>query len=174
MSDTNRKFTQGDFLRKKNKKGSFMIYEGNNISESSYKRMTLICIYDPEKFVMGDMGYEQKPTLEVANKQKPCTETIDTEEEDYWVAICTPEEKEEALNILSEYGLYWNEETLELTDMTTGEVVRKITVPDNTYHGEVIKPTTNKFRELARKYCSSKLVPSYNSQNHYPDYYYDD
>jgi hypothetical protein len=66
-----KKFKRGDFLRKDNKKGSFMIYEGNNLSDTSYKRMTVICYYDPEAFQMGPIGYEPKPKLEVATKLHP-------------------------------------------------------------------------------------------------------
>jgi hypothetical protein len=172
MSDTKRMFSRGDFLKKNNKKGSFMIYEGNNISDSSYKRMTLVCIYDPEKYMMGSLGYEQKPHLEVGTTSKPCLETIDTEQEDYWISICTDNEKEQAIDILAKYGYYWNAESMELIKIETGEVIRKLVIPDNTYHGEVIKPTSDKFRELAKKYCSSKLTPSY-SMNHYPDCYDD-
>ncbi len=168
-----RRFERGDFLTKKNKKGSFMIYEGNNLSESTtYKRMTLVCNYDPEKYVMGDIGYEQRPHLELGSRNKPCVDTIDTEMEDYWISICTDEQKEEAIRILAEYGLFWNEETFELVDIETGELIRKIVIPDNKYYGQVIKTSSERFKELDKKYCRKKLEPTYYSQ-YYEEEYYD-
>lgn len=172
MENIKCKFEAGDFLKKDNKKGSFMIYEGNNISETSYKRMTLICYYDPEKMVMGAVGYEQKPTLEVATKDKPCETTIDTEVEDYWVKICSEEEKAEALKVLSKYGLMWNDVTMELIDSKSGEVIRKIKTPDNTYYGQTIHPKTSKFKDIIKRYCYSKLkTPTYPYHNPYYNEY---
>ena len=42
-----RVFKQGDFLKKNNKSGSFMIYEGIDYSETTYKKLSLVCEYDP-------------------------------------------------------------------------------------------------------------------------------
>ena len=169
MAEEKRKFNKGDFLTKNNKKGSFMIYEGNNLSDTSYKRMTLVCYYDPEKFEMGAIGYEQKPSLEVATKYKACTTTIDTEEEDYWIHICSDQEREEAMNVLAKYGLYWDEQGQQLVHMETGEVIRKITTPDNKYYGQVIKPITTKFKDLIKKYCADKITPKYDYSQNYSD-----
>ena len=172
--EVKRKFERGDFLKKTNKKGSFMIYEGNNLSETgTYKRMSLVCYYDPESYQMGDFGYESKPNLEVASKYKPCTTTLDTEEEDYWVHICDDREKEEAMNVLATYGLYWNEEDLELIHIETGEIIRKVVVPDNKYYGQLIKPMGENFKKMIKRYCDSKIKPLYYSQ-HYGNGYYED
>ena len=168
------KFERGEFLRKDSKKGSFMIFEGNNLSDSSYKRLSLICYYDPECFQMGAIGYESKPKLEIATKAAPCTTTIDTEEEDFWVKRCSPNEKAAALEVLKQHGLYWNEETFELVDIETGEVVRRLIIPDNTYHGEIIKPISERFKELIKKWVISKLKPSYYHNPNYNYDYYDD
>lgn len=171
MAETHRtKFERGDFLRKDNKKGSFMIYEGNNISETSYKKMTLVCWFDPEKFVRNEFGaYTEQPSLEVGSLNKPCTTTIDTEEEDYWVKICSPQEKAEALEVLEAYGYHWNEDTFELVDNGTGEVIRKLIIPDNSYHGEVVSPIKKTFKDMIKKYCISKIKPTYQYSNY--DYY---
>ena len=173
MAEEKQKFKKGDFLKKDTKKGSFMIYEGNNLSDTAYKRMTLVCYYDPEKFIQGDMGYEQKPHLELGSKDKPCADTIDTEEEDFWIKKCSEAEKERALDILAKYGLYWDEENLELISIETGEIIRKVITPDNKYYGQTIKPISDKFKGLVRKYCLSKLVPVYYSQR-YSDEYWED
>jgi hypothetical protein len=166
-----KKFERGEFLKKDTKKGSFMIYEGNNISESTYKRMTVICYYDPESFQMGPIGYESKPKLEIATKLAPCPTTVDTEEEDFWIKICTPKEKEEALEVLKKHGLFWNETTLELVDIESGEIIRRIIVPDNTYYGQIIKPISEKFKALLKKWVIKKLAPAYPNYNY--DYYDD-
>lgn len=166
-----RKFERGDFLTKKNKKGSFMIYEGNNLSDSTYKKMSLICMYDPEKYVMGQVGYEQKPHLEVGEKNKPCSETIDTEEEDFWIEICSDAQKEEAMNILAKYGFYWNADTLELINIETGEIVRKVVIPDNKYYGQVIHPIGNDIKNILKKYCLNKNKTISYGYDGYNDYY---
>lgn len=173
MAEVKHKFQRGDFLTRNNKKGSFMIYEGNNLSETAYKRMTLVCFYDPEKFQMGPVGYEEKPSLELASKDKPCPTTIDTEEEDYWIHLCSDTEKAEALKVLKKYGLNWDEDNMELSSLETGEIIRKIFIPDNKYYGQLIKPISEQSKKLIRKYCRSKIAPSYSSQ-HYSEEYYED
>ena len=172
--DIDKRFNKGDFLRKDNKKGSFMIYEGNNISSTSYKRMTLVCFYDPEAFTMGPIGYENKPKLELSTSSKPCETTIDTEEEDFWIKKCSPLEREEAERILAKYGLIWNEDSLELIDIASGEVVKKIIVPDDTYYGQIIRPITEKFKELLHKWVFKKMKAEYSYSSQYPYDYYDD
>ena len=166
-----KKFERGEFLRKDTKKGSFMIFEGNNLSENAYKRLTLICFYDPEAFQMGPLGYEQKPQLEVGTKIAPCTTTIDTDEEDFWIKRCNDNEKAAAMEILKKHGLFWNEEACELIDLETGEVIRRIIVPDNTYYGQIIRPISEKFKALLKKWVISKLTPSYS--HYYDGDYYD-
>jgi hypothetical protein len=166
-----KKFERGDFLKKDTKKGSFMIYEGNNISDTSYKKMTVICYYDPESFQMGPIGYEPRPKLEIGTKIHPCTMTLDTEEEDFWIKACTPNEKAAAIEVLKRHGLFWNEETLELVDIESGEVVRRVIIPDNKYYGEIIRPISEKFKELIKKWVISKLRPCY--PTHTYDYYDD-
>ena len=160
-------FNRGDFLKKDSKKGSFMIYEGNNLSDTSYKKMTLICYYDPEKYVLGPVGYETKPSLEIASNEKPCVTTIDTEQEDFWIKKCSEKEKQDALAILRDkYKLEWIEETLTLVDMETGDIIRKVAIPDNSYYGQVIHPITDGFKDLLKEATIKKLTPSYSSSNY--------
>ena len=167
-------FNAGDFLKRDSKRGSFMIYEGENISDSSYKKMTLLCYFDPEKYMMTPMGYHQVPNLEVSKRGKRCSETIDTEKEDYWVKVCSPKEKEEALKVLEEYGYEWNEELMALIDIATGAVVCKITKPDNTYYGQIIRPISEAFKALLKKFCldkNSPAIPVHYGTSCYDDYY---
>ena len=166
-----KKFERGEFLKKDNKKGSFMIYEGNNLSATSYRKMSLVCYYDPESFQMGSIGYENRPKLEVATKLTPCPTTIDTEEEDFWIKTCTPNEKTAAIEVLKKHGLYWDEDNFALIDINTGEIIRKLIIPDDTYYGQIIKPISKKFKELLKKWVISKLQPAYTNYNY--DYFDD-
>ena len=170
MADTEKKpFQKGDFLKKNNKKGSFMIYEGDNLSKTTLKKMSLVVYYDPEAFERNENGvYEQMKKLYVGDKYKPSSETIDTEKEDYWVSLCNEEEIQAAHQKLQEYGYKWDAEKMELTKIENGEIVRKIIVPDNTYYGHTIKPSPSQFKDLAQKYCQeeNKVTTTY-------QYYYD-
>ena len=165
-------FQKGDFLKKNQKKGSFMIYEGDNLSETTYKKMSLVLFFDPEAFEQNDDGvYEHVPKLYLGDKYKPSSETIDTEKEDYWISPCTEEEIQRALEKLKEYGLQWNEETFELTKIENGEVVRKIVMPDNTYDGHTIIPSNKTFIGLALDYCKSKSKTTTSYQRYDYGYY---
>ena len=158
------RFQKGDFLKKNHKKGSFMIYEGDDISTTNFKKITLLLFYDPEAYERNSMGvYEQTPRLYVGDKYKPSSETIDTMVEDYWISICNEEEIQAAHQKLQEYGYKWDAEKMELTKIENGELVRKIIVPDNTYYGHIIKPSPNQFKDLAQKYCQeeNKVTTSY-------------
>ena len=168
----NRTFKQGDFIKRDNKKGSFMIYEGNDKSETSVKKLTLIASYDPEKYMMTAIGYDNVPHLDVATSTRRCADTVDTEKEDYWISLCTPTEKQDALAVLAYYNYYWDEEKLEMIDLQTGEIIKKIVVPDNTYYGEIIKPITDKFKNMLKQFCINKnrSVSPYYSQRYDRDW----
>ena len=165
-----RVFKQGDFLKKNNKSGSFMIYEGIDYSETTYKKLSLVCEYDPEKYMMTSAGYSHVPNLEVAKNGKRCESTIDTDKEDYWISICTAEEKLRAEQILLRYGYEWDDENLRLVDLETGEVVKKISIPDNTYYGQIIKPISDAFKALLKRFCIAKNKPTYAYGNGYTEY----
>ena len=77
------------------------------------------------------------------------------------------------MNVLATYGLYWNEEDLELIHIETGEIIRKVVVPDNKYYGQLIKPMGENFKKMIKRYCDSKIKPLYYSQ-HYGNGYYED
>lgn len=160
---------EGDFIKRDNRKGSFMIYEGKNISDTCVKKLTLICAYDPEKYMQTSAGYDHVPYLDVAKDGKLCGETIDTDKEDYWISLCTPTEKADAIEILEQYGYVWDEENLALVDMVTGEIIKKIVIPDNTYYGEIVRPITDDFKGILKKSCLDKSKPTYPSY-HNPSY----
>ena len=149
-------FKQGDFIKRNNKKGSFMIYEGINVSDSTLKKMSLIASYDPEKFMQTPMGYDHIPHLDVSSSKRRCEDTIDTEKEDFWISLCSDIEKDEAKKVLAEYGYLWDEENLSMIDTSTGEIIKKIIVPDNSYHGQIIKPITQDFKDILKKFCIEK------------------
>lgn len=162
--EVKRPFKVGDFIKRNNKQGCFMIYEGNNISDTSYKRLTCLCEYDPEKYMMTDAGYAHVPHLDIGTATKRCATTIDTEKEDYWITLCTEEEKRRAERVLLKYNLEWDEENLALVDIETGEIVKKIVTPDNNYYGQIIKPISETFKAMLKKFCISKNKPSYSPQ----------
>lgn len=166
-------FQKGDFVTEDKRKGSFMIYEGNDTSASTcYKRMSVICAYDPEKYKRGDDGiYRNVPELEVSSKNKKCITKIDTDREDYWYRLCTPLEKVRAIEILSQYGYEWDEENLSLIDTDTGEIISKIITPKNEYNGEIVKPITHHLKSLLKGCCVSANKTTYNNYNNYWDEY---
>lgn len=157
----NRFFKPGDFIKRNNKCGSFVIFEGNNISESSYKRLTVVCEYDPEKYKMTDAGYAYVPVLDMGTNAKRCDTTIDTEKEDYWYSLCSDAERERAERILLRYGYEWDAENLRMIDITTGEIVKTIKLPDEKYYGQIIKPMSDAFKEMIKKSCYKESKPSY-------------
>ena len=160
-------FNKGDFIKRDNRKGTFMIYEGNNISDTCVKKLSLVCAYDPEKYMQTSIGYDHVPYLDVATNDRRCGETIDTEKEDYWIKLCSPSEKAEAIKILKEYDYMWDEENLAMIDTTTGEIVKRIITPDNKYYGQVIKPITESFKNLLKQVCVKKNKPVYNPNYNY-------
>jgi DNA-binding beta-propeller fold protein YncE len=176
MEEVKRTFEPGDFIKENNKKGSFLIFEGNDISQyKTVKKLTTLCFYNPEKYKMTALGYDQVPDLEVATKRVPCSKTIDTPKEDYWYSLCTQEEKLRAIKVLDEYGYYWDSETFSLIDTSTREVIKKITTPDNTYYGQIIKPITDAFKNMLKRFCYNANKPTVSpcySQGY--EGYYDD
>ena len=156
-----RVFKQGDFIKRNNKQGCFLIFEGNNVSDTAYKKLTVVCEFDPEKYMMTSIGYDHVQNLEVATKTKRCSTTIDTDKEDYWFSICTEEERKRAEKILFRYGYEWDAENLCMIDVTTGEIVKKIVAPDNNYYGQIIKPINDRFKALLKKVCLEKNKSAY-------------
>ena len=154
-------FKPGDFVKRNNKAGGFVIYEGNNISETACKRLTVVCEYDPEKYKMTDAGYAYVPTLDMGTNKKRCATTIDTEKEDYWYSLCNDAERERAERVLFRYGYEWDAENLRMIDITTGEIVKTIKLPDNKYYGQIIKPISDAFKTMIRKLCVEKNKPLY-------------
>jgi hypothetical protein len=161
-------FKKGDFITYDNKPGSFVIYEGIDNSTTSYKKLSVIVNYDPSKYRQHEDGtYRTSPFLEVATKSARCEKTLDDDRETYWIRLCTPAEKEKAIDLLQENGYYWNEDLLAIIDIETGEIVRKIVEPKVEYHGEIIRPITEKFKKILRMFCVESNKKKYSYQNDY-------
>lgn len=154
-------FKPGDFVKRNSKASGFVIYEGNNISETACKRLTVVCEYDPEKYKMTDAGYAYVPVLDMGTNTKRCQTTIDTEKEDYWYSLCNEEEKNRAERVLLRYGYEWDAENLRMIDITTGEIVKSIKIPDDKYYGQIIKPMSDASKAMLKKLCVEKNKPSY-------------
>lgn len=160
MEQLKSKFSKGDFLKYTNKPNSFVIFEGVDLMPTYQytKKLSVVVHYDPSKYCENEngMGWSSRPVLEVAKNGKQCEKTVDTYDEDYFWSICTDEEKEAAIQKLAEYGYKWDEESLSLIDIETGEIVHRIIVPKLEYNGDVIKPICSEYKELLSDYALSK------------------
>jgi hypothetical protein len=160
MEVVKRKFEKGDFLKYENKPGSFVIFEGVDLLPTYQytKKFSVAAHYDPSKYCENEngVGWSTRPFLEIAKSNKPCEKTLDSLEEDYFWKVCTETEKAAAIQKLRDYGYEWDEESLSIVDMETGEVVHKIIVPKLEYNGDVIKPICDEFKELLTDYVISK------------------
>lgn len=152
---TNKQFEPGDFITFTNTPGTFVIYEGNDISKT-YKRYSLILSYNPQKYIETSEGYQRKPTLSYSTMNEDCADTIDDDHETYWNRLCTDSEKENAIRTIEGYGYTWDEKTLTLKDKNTGEIITKAKLPKWEYNGETIKHTTMAMRNLLKQTCINK------------------
>ena len=60
-----------------------------------------------------------------------------------------------------------------MVDILTGEIVKRIIIPDNKYYGEIIKPITETSKNILKQFCLSKSKPIY-TPNYREDWdYYD-
>lgn len=173
-------FEKGDFITETSKPGSFVIFEGINTSPS-YKKLSVIVNYEPSKYYKHDDGeYYTSPFFEIATNNSRCEKCLYDEKETYWFRLCTPLEKEKALEVLEEHGYKWDEETMSIIDIATGKVVRRVVEPKTKYSGEVVRPITKKLKDLLRCFCveSNKKKYTYSGGSTYPSYrgsydYYD-
>jgi hypothetical protein len=169
--DNNYKFKPGDFVTFSNKSDSFAIYEGVDLSVSSYKKLSVLLYYDPNKYTQTEEGYVMRPFLEYSNKGQVCEKTLDTDEPSYWTRRCNTEEYKEAMEVLHNHGLIWDEENLAVLNAETGEVVTKICAPKLEYKGQIIKPMSSKFKKLLKFFCLSKNPKTtYNYSNYWDRY----
>lgn len=174
-------FNKGDFIKystynsaNDDTKFAFGIFEGIDLApEYQYtKKLSLAAFYDSYKYcnnLDNEVGWGYKPVLEIASSNKPCEKTIDTVCEDTWWTICTPLEKQRALEILASYGIDWDEEEMTLTNVETGEILHRIIIPKIEYNGDVIKPICNELKSKLRTAVLSKNKASYSSS--YPNQY---
>lgn len=170
MNGEKRIFQKGEFITNTNKPTSFAIFEG--IEMESYgvnKKYSVIAAYDPSKYreLPNGGGWASQPYLEVATSTTRCEQTVDGDTESYWWKPCTPEQKEKAIATLEDYGYHWNEELMAIVDKETGEIVRTIVVPKLEYHGEVVKPITQKVKAFLLKVCKEINMKKYSYQTNY-------
>ena len=168
--DENKKFEKGQFLTNSNKPGSFVIFEGiERDSTTVTKRYSVIANYEPSKYRELPNGtWGSTPFMEVATNTTRCQQTVEGDETSYWWRPCTEREKETAISVLHNYGYYWNEELKALINEETGEIVRTIITPKLEYHGELIRPITQEYKDLLRKICfdANKAKYSYENTNY--------
>ena len=173
MENNDNKFKPGDFVSFSNKPGSFAIYEGIDLSVTTYKKISVLLYYDPSKYTPSESGgYVMKPFLEMSTKNSMCEKTLDSDEPSYWIRRCNQFEIEDALKVLHENNIIWDEENLSLLNAETGEVLTKIHVPKAEYNGQIIKPMSLKFKKLLKVFCRNKnpKTSSYSYNNYWNRY----
>jgi flagellar basal body rod protein FlgC len=170
------KFKPGDFITFTNKEGSFAIYEGVDVSTSTFKKLTTILSYDPSKYMQTDEGYKMIPHMEVSTKLSNCEKTIDSNESNYWTRKCNEDEIKKALEIMKEYGYAWDKDNLSVVNSDTGSVIAKIHIPKIEYKGQIIKPTSFKLKQLLKMFCTqkNKKTTSYTYPGYWDYYGYDE
>ena len=164
MNGTKRAFKKGEFVTNTNKPGSFAIFEGIECeSYSVNKKYSVIAAYDPAKYRENPngSGWATLPYLEVATASTRCTTTVDGDTESFWWRPCTESEVERAIDILQGYGYYWNSDLQAIIDKNTGEIVRTIIEPKVEYNGDVVKPISQKFKELLKSVCDKIIEDKY-------------
>lgn len=176
MGDLGQKFKKGDFITYNTKKGSFVIYEGCDVStNSNMKKLTIGAWFDPEKWTNDPIEnrWRYMPFFEHSTKNKNCEKSIDTDIQTYWWRYCTEEEKENAIKKLEEYGLSWNEETLSLVSLETGETVYTLCEPNISYDGKVINLISKKRFSSLVNFCvtKNKSAYDYSRGGYYPHNY---
>ena len=165
------KFCAGDFIKKKTASDfSFAIFEGNDVSTSYaayYKEYSLLAFYDSRCWDFKDGKWDFFPQLKLQSTESKM-ETCDSLYESYFWGLCTPEEKERALEILKGIGYSWDEKTLSLKNITSNTEVCRCSIISDEYDGTLVTPSDTTRRGLIRKCLEAKkMSPSYN----YYDYY---
>lgn len=154
------KLKPGDFVTHTNRPGTFGIYEGYNKSRDNncfFNQYSLALYFEPNKFQSTPSGYKEAPSLEINSLTTTCKKTIDTESENYWWKKLTKTQRIEADEKLKEYGFMWDDETLSLIVIETGEIIYQYKDNDNDalptpmYNGEVINPSNKEFRDILMK-----------------------
>lgn len=138
-------FKKGDFIKNKQRNGSFAIFEGKDSTSANYaiKHYSLALYYEPKKYTcLGDGVWGYVPSLEVSTPSNGCATDVDTDKEDYWWGLCTEEEISAALQIIYDNGYIYDRDAMTIINRKNGKTVRRLTTPQPSYKGEIIKPIT--------------------------------
>lgn len=156
-------FEPGDFLTYDNKPGSFAIFEGiEQPSNTTTRKFSVLASYDPSKYREHEDGaWRSSPFIEVATRDTRCSQLVENACESFWWRVCTEAEKEKAIDILQQYGYYWNEDLLSIISKDTGEIIRTVAKPTLEYHGEIVKPITKKIKEFIQNLCFEGIKKKY-------------
>lgn len=164
-----REFKRGEFIKKKHSDYLiFAIYDGLDVKSSYavYPQYSLLLFYHSHHWDFKDGQWDYYPYLELAN-QTAKMETCDSAGEDYWWGVCTPEEKEEALQIIRDNGYEWDEEKKRIVRLDTKEEVCRCANENVVYDGAIITPS-----EAARhQILIGALKRGSRSYGMYEDYY---
>ena len=159
-SQEKRTFKRGDFLTYGNSIGSFYIYGGDIVDDpyvySRYsKKYSLLLSFEPRKYMKNANGdWDWGEYFRVNDDER----TINTDKEDFWYRLCTKDEKETALKIMNEHGYTWDEETLSVISIVTGEIIASAKEAEIIYYGDRIKPITTDRMMILKKACKNVKV----------------
>ena len=162
-------FKKGDFIKYSLKEGEFVIFEGRKTKPqySTLPRYTALLHYNPSHYHKDENNeFVDEPLMEVAINGKSVDKALDTLKEDYWWKLCTPSEKEKCLDIISQYGYIWDDETLSLIDRETGEVLRTLADPEVKYMGQTITVSAARQNETAIRSFVVANTPAYSYGNY--------
>ena len=166
------KFKPGDFICCKTDRGHFFIYEGDKVKESQYYttfNYSVALEYDDRHYMkLGDGNWGYGKMLKLNGKDGILT--VDYDCDNWRYDLMTDVEKEQALSKLEEFGYHWNDESKELCDTESGEIIFKIVMPSFDYNNELVRLMTSQRRLFLMMVCNKPLTtPAYNYNYEYYD-----
>lgn len=156
----------------------FAIFEGREILSSTYPSArpdySLLAHYESKPYSY-NYGTPQGPALEVATSEKPCSHKIYIKDNPTTWRKCTIEEKEEFLDILANKGYCWIEDSWELIEIDSGQVIATIIKPKIIYNGCQCKHMSDNAHSYLQDKCAKEaegiFMPMAPSEHSYHNCY---
>ena len=158
--------------------GNFGIFEGEVIPQkfsSTGENYSLIFFYNPLEW--DSKTCTRKPMYSFATDDALCYETVTS----YSSGTCswrelTQVEIEQAIQIMHECGLHWDNENANLVNFNTGEILYHIIQPNTQYNGQVVSPIDSTrqailneaFKEMLPKPTTTTYTKYTPHASHYP------
>ena len=159
--------------------GNFGIFEGEVIPQrfsSTGENYSLIFFYNPQEW--DSKTGTRKPMYSFTTDDALCHETVTS----YSSGTCswrelTQAEIEQAIQIMHECGLHWDNENANLVNFNTGEILYHIIQPNTQYNGQVVSPIDSTrqailneaFKEMLPKPTTTTTYTTHTPHaSHYP------